>query len=164
MGRESKESKRYTKEDDEFLLNYVQQKGDNPSTWRELCKVLGVDKRYLKKKHALLTINKIWKRGPYTKEEDEIILKYVTLHGNKIETFKNLAIKLNRPYQQSIAVRYDYLLRPSPKPKSSWTVDEDKHLLEVLFRVNKRNLNFLLLCKQIIFSSINVPKISSNYM
>ena len=83
------------------------------------------------------------KRGPYTKEEDEVILKMVEQNGNNNETFKDLATKLNRQRFSDIKKRHEFLMMPPSKPKSNWTVDEDKILLEILFKVNKNSI-FLL--------------------
>ena len=83
-------------------------------------------------------IEKTWNRGPFTKEEDELILKGVKIYGNEIETFKDLAINLNRPYHLNIKTRYELLMNKQSKTPSNWTIDDDKHLIELLFKVNKK--------------------------
>ena len=142
--RESKEMKRYTDEDDKFLFEYVQTNGNNQNTFSELAKLFGVTKRSIQRRHDILMDENTWNRGPFTKEEDELILKDVNVFGNNTETFKKLAVNLNRPYSISIKKRYEWLINKPSKNPSYWTLEEDKHLMEVLFKVNKSFiLNYL---------------------
>ena len=85
-----------------------------------------------------MTNESTWNRGPFTKEEDELILREVKLYGETIETFKNLAINLNRRLHSHIKRRHELLMNKPSKPPSNWTIDEDKHLIELLFKVNKK--------------------------
>jgi hypothetical protein len=134
--RELKEKKRYTDEDDKFICEYVKKNGDNENTWSELAKVFGVANRSVQRRHDSVTDENTCNRGPFTKEEDKLILTEVKLYGNTIETFKSLAINLNRLYPSSIKRRYEFLMNEPSKPPSYWTVEEDKQLIEVLFKVN----------------------------
>ena len=144
--RESKEMKRYTDEDDKFLCEYVQKNGNNQNTFSELAKLFGVTKGNIQSRHNLLTDENTWNRGPFTKKEDKQILKNVNVFGNNTETFKKLAVNLNRPYHTVIKIRYEWLMNKPSKPQSFWTLEEDKHLIEVLFKVNKKLHFKLFIC------------------
>jgi len=141
--RESKEIKRYTDEDDKFLCEYVQKNGNNQNTFRELAKLFGVPRQSIQNRHNLLTDKNTWNRGPFTKEEDEQILKNVNVFGNNNETFKELAVNLNRPYYTTIKRRYEWLMNKPSKNLVYWTLEEDKHLIEVLFKKKPNDLKDL---------------------
>ena len=157
--RDSKEMKRYSDEDDKYIIRYIKKNGDNPNSWNELGILFGVLKQSVKTRHDLLTNKKNTKLGPYTKEEDEVILKMVELHGNNTETFKDLATKLNRQYYTGIKDRHEFLMKPPLKPKSNWTIDEDKILLETVFKVNKKILYFPLAMQRIIITIVIITLI-----
>merc|ERR1712218_320817 len=53
------------------------------------------------------------------------------------------ATKLDRPDWQSIERRHEYLLNPPSKLNSTWTIEEDEVLLNVLFKVTNRDINNL---------------------
>ena len=75
-------------------------------------------------------------KGAFTKAEDNIILNDVKIHGNELQTFKNLSKKLNRPRPGDIKSRYEYLQnKPSKKP-GPWQIEEDQMLMEHFFQVN----------------------------
>ena len=134
INRDTKETKRYTEEDDNFILTYVEKNGESKTTWQVLATKLGVDQpRSIKSHYHQLLENFV--KGKYTKEEDEIIFNYVNIHGNNPQTFKKLRAKLNRELHV-IKRRYEYLQnKPSKKP-GPWEIGEDMMLMEQVFQVN----------------------------
>ncbi len=71
--------------------------------------------------------------GLYSKEEDQIILEEVAKCGETLETWKNLASKLERSYPSTIKRRYILLTHGKTFYQGRWNSTEDKILIEALF-------------------------------
>ena len=137
INRDTKETKRYTEEDDNFILIYVEKNGESKTTWQELATKFGVDEPSSIKSHYHQLLENFVK-GKYTKEDDEIILNYVKIHGNSFPTFKKLRAKLNRANASDIKRRFEYLqTKPSKRP-GPWEIEEDTMLIKHFFKVNGR--------------------------
>ena len=134
--RDTKETKRYTEEDDNFILTYVEKNGESKTTWQELATKYGVDQPRSIKLHYHKLFQNIVK-GKYTKEEDEIIFNYVNIHGNNPQTFKKLCKQLNRE-SNNIKKRFEYLQNKPSKTPGPWEIGEDMMLMEQVFQVNDR--------------------------
>ena len=133
--RDVKETKRFTEEDDSFILNYVEKNGESKTTWQELATKLGSDHPQTVENHYH-NLQKTYVKGKFTKAEDKIILNYVKIHGDSVQTYKKLSVKLNRPANGNIRRRFEYLQnKPSKKP-GSWEIDEDQMLMEHIFQVH----------------------------
>ena len=133
--RDVKETKRFTEEDDNFILNYVEKNGESKTTWQELATKLGSDHPQTVENH-FFNLQKTHVKGKFTKAEDKIILNYVKIHGDSIQTYKKLSVKLNRPVIGNIRRRFEYLQnKPSKKPVS-WVIDEEQMLMEHIFQVH----------------------------
>ena len=74
-------------------------------------------------------------KGAFTNKEDRIILKEVEKTGNRVDTFKALAKKLNRPYSHNIQVRFEYLQNKPSRERGGWTLEDDRVFLEEIFQV-----------------------------
>ena len=136
INRDTKEMKRFTEEDDNFILSYVEKNGESKTTWQELATKFGVDKpRSIKLHYHKLFENFV--KGKFTKAEDEIILNYVKIQGNNPQTFKNLSKKLNRELN-NIKPRFEYLQNKPSKRPSPWEIEEDTMLIKHFFKVNDR--------------------------
>ena len=74
--------------------------------------------------------------GKYTEGEDKIILEKVQTNGDDISVFKGLCLELNRNPQwwKNIRLRYKYLLQHKDLNFGKWTPDEEKVVIEKLFR------------------------------
>ena len=132
--RDVKDSKRFTEEDDNFILGYVEKNGEYKTTWKELATKFGLGHLKSIKDHYHRLPKKYVKRK-FTKAEDKVILNYVNVHGDKLQTYKKLGEKLNRMHHNNIRARFEYLQnKPSKKP-CSWGIDEDKMLMEHIFQV-----------------------------
>ena len=83
--------------------------------------------------HNLL---KDYVKGKFTKAEDKIILNDVKIHGNNLQTFKNLSKKLNRPSPKDIKRRFEYMQNMPSKKPGPWQIEEDQMLMEHFFQVN----------------------------
>ena len=142
INRDTKEAKRLTEEDDNFILTYVEKNGESKTTWQELATKLGADHPYSIQRHYH-NLLKNFVKGKFTKEEDKIILNYVKIHGNNTQTFKNLREELNRSSTTSIRKRIEYLQNKPSKKRSSWQIEEDIMLMEHFFQVNDRFHQFL---------------------
>ena len=81
------EKKRFTEEDGNFILSYVEKNGESKKTWEDLATRFGmyypfnVEKHY----HGLL---KKCVRGKFTKAEDQIILNDVNRTENSLTYYK----------------------------------------------------------------------------
>ena len=133
--RDTKEIKRFTEEDSNFILTYVEKNGESQTTWQELAIKFEMDHpRSIEIHYNNLLKNYV--KGKFTKAEDKIILNDVEIHGNELQTFKNLGKKLNRSHPHQIRDRFEYLQnKPSKKP-GPWQIEEDQMLMEHFFQVN----------------------------
>ena len=137
INRDTKEAKRLTEEDDNFILTYVEKNGESKTTWQELATKFGADHPSSIKRHYD-NLLKNFVKGKFTKEEDKIILNYVKIHGNNTQTFRNLREELNRCNSGNIRRRLEYLQnKPSKKP-GAWQIEEDMILMEHFFQVNNQ--------------------------
>ena len=142
INRGTREIKRFTEEDDNFILNYVEKNGESKTAWKELATKLGTDHPISIKYHYDKMV-KNFVKGKYTTEEDKIILNHVKIHGNNYQTFKNLREELNRSSTTSIEKRIEYLQnKPSKKP-GAWQIEEDIILMEHFFQVYDQFHQFL---------------------
>ena len=142
INRNTKETKRFTEEDDNFILTYVEKNGESKTTWQELATKLGSDHPQSIKSHYH-NLLKNFVKGKYTKKEDKIILDYVKINGNSTQTFRNLRKELNRGYSNTIRTRFEYLQNKPSKKRSPWQIEEDIMLMEHFFQVNNRFYQFL---------------------
>ena len=133
--RDTKEKKRFTKEDDNFISSYVEKNGKSKTTWQELAAKLGMDHPYSIKQHHNLMV-KNYVKGKFTIEEDKIILDDVKIHGNNLETFQKLSKKLNRINHNPIKERFEYLQNKPSKKRSHWGIDEDQLLIQHILQVH----------------------------
>ena len=133
--RDIKEKKRFTEEDDNFILSYVEKNGKSKTTWLELATQLGMDHPYSIEQHHNLMI-KSYVKGKFTVEEDKIILDDVKIHGNNLETFRKLSKKLNRINHNPIQQRFQYLQNKPSKKRSHWGIDEDQLLIQHILQVH----------------------------
>ena len=134
INRDTKETKRFTEEDNNFILTYVEKNGESTTTWQELATKLGADHPYSIQRHYHYLL-KNFVKGKFTKEEDKIILNYVKVHGSNTQTFKNLREKLNRSAISSIQNRIKYLQNKPSKKRGAWQIEEDMMLMEHIFQV-----------------------------
>ena len=140
--RDTKEIKRFTEEESNYIQTYVEKNGKSKTTWQELAIKFGMDHPG-SIKHHYNNLLKNCVKGKFTETEDEIILNYVKLHGKNTQTFRNLREELNRSSTTSIRKRIEYLQnKPSKKP-GSWKIEEDVMLMEHFFQVNDRFHQFL---------------------
>jgi hypothetical protein len=142
MSRDTKETKRFTEEDDNFILNYVEKNGESKTTWQELATKLGADHPHNIKRHYH-NLLKNFVKGKFTKEEDKIILNYVKIHGKNTQTFRNLREELHRRSTSSIRNRIEYLQNKPSKKTGAWEIEEDRMLMEHFFQDNPNKINDL---------------------
>ena len=143
INRDTAETKRFTKKDDNFIKSYVEKNGESKTTWQELSIKLGTDDPKTIELHYHNMFENFVK-GRYTKEEDQIILNDVKIHGNNIQTFKTICAKLNRLAYTNIMKRFDILQNKPAKKPGRWEIDEDQLLMEHIFQVhNKSKMYFM---------------------
>ena len=134
INRDTKEIKRFTEEESNYIQTYVENNGQSKTTWQELAIKLDKDRWTIERHHHKLLEN--YTKGKFTKAEDNIILNDVKIHGNNLQTFKGLCKKLNRRDSSLIRNRFEYLQnKPSKKP-GPWQIEEDQMLMEHFFEVN----------------------------
>ena len=142
INRDTMEIKRFTEEDNDFIQTYVEKNGESKTTWQDLAIKFGMDHPHNIKNHYHKLLEN-YVKGAFTKAEDKIILNDVEIHGNELQTFKNLGKKLNRSPPHQIRDRFEYLQnKPSKKP-GPWQIEEDQMLMEHFFQVNDRFHQFL---------------------
>ena len=132
--RDIKEKKRFTEEDDNFILNYVEKNGESKTTWQELVTKLGLDHPQSVENHYH-NLLKNYVKGKFTKAEDKVILNDVKIHGDNLQTYKKLCDKLNRPFTNNIRRRFEYLQNKPSTKQGSWEIEEDQMLMEHIFQV-----------------------------
>ena len=101
----------YSDEDIKFIVEQVQLKGDVSETWVFIAKKLGKRNpehvKYFYHNYILQTPRV---KGPFTPEEDEIILRYVKEHGTIRKSFRDLAKELGRGSASSVQSRYNKIV------------------------------------------------------
>ena len=133
--RDVKDTKRFTEEDDDLISDYVEKNGESKTTWQELATKFGLDQPQTIKTHYH-RVQKEYVKGKFTKAEDKIILNYVKIHGDNLQTYKMLGDKLYRPFINNIRRRFEYLQNKPSKKTGSWEIDEDQMLMEHIFQVH----------------------------
>ena len=132
-----KESRHYTKEQDELILARVKKTGyDNPETWKSLAKDFNMERPQAIKRRCDLLLRRgtgtLQHRG-FTKEDDALILQKVEEMGYGIETWKTLAHELDRDqtpdYLKVIQRRYDLITNRDIKEKKWFTEEDDNFIL-----------------------------------
>ena len=142
-----KRGRKYTEEDDQLIIEFVNLYGYNDLTFERAASELNryrgtyVKERYdklMKERGIELPVFekiklKIHRKRKYTEEEDIIIKDYVMTHGYSIDTFKKLSIQLGRPRWDKIRDRFEIIT-------NELDVHEDKNdelkSLEVIRRKN----------------------------
>ena len=132
--RDTKEQKRFTEEDDNFILNYVEKNGESKTTWQEIATKFGLDHPYNIERHYH-NLQKNYVKGKFTKVEDRVILNDVKIDGDNLQTYKKLSVKLNRPFTNNIRRRFEYLQNKPSTKEGSWEIEEDQMLMEHIFQV-----------------------------
>ena len=141
INRDTKEIKRLTEEQSNYIQIYVEKNGESKTTWQELAIKFGTDRSTIERHHHKLL--ETYAKGKFTKAEDKIILTDVKIHGNNLQTFKNLCKIINRRDPHQIRNRFEYLQdKPSKKP-GPWQIEEDQMIMEHFFQVNNRFNQFL---------------------
>ena len=156
---------KYTPEEVELILNYVDLYGCNSSTFKILEEELGRYYKNIQVKYynlkRLTTIEQSETRRLYrrfSKADDEMILKYIEKHGGHDYVFLELASELNLRYVQQVKTRFSKLTsgnslprekartkrkngvttdtsKHESEPRKVWTIEEDKQLLDIVFQV-----------------------------
>jgi len=87
-----------------------------------------------------------WKKGKFSKDEDEIILKEVEASGENCKTFQKLAEVLKRP-AKNISDRYYEQIKREGLKAGSWNLADYEQFLEFVFRAertsNKSGIDYI---------------------
>ena len=141
ISRETKETKRFTGDEDKMIIRFVKKNGDGKSTWDKLAIKLGMNDRnsaqHLKARHDLLLVKDNIVTGAFSEEEDRTILNDVEKYGNNLVTFKELSKKLNRHKHQTIRGRFEWLQNRPSEPPGTWNFYQDQMLIEHIFQVHR---------------------------
>ena len=125
--------KGYSEYDKRLIIKQVELKGNAPKTWEFIAKKVGKTKKSVKEFYfnSILRTPKV--NGPFSSEEDEIILRHVEANGKYNKSFKDLAKDLDRCSPASIRLRHDKLTSTNHfdiKAKQKvWELDEDMSLI-----------------------------------
>ena len=141
ISRETKETKRFTEDDDKLIMRLVKKHGEGKSTWDKLAIKLGMNDRgsahVIQRRHDLLLVKDNFVTGAFTEEEDRIILNDVETYGDNLQTFKELCNKLNRHQHSTIRRRFELLQNMPSEPPGAWNVCQDQMLIEHIFQVHR---------------------------
>ena len=132
--RDTKEIKRFTEEESNYIQTYVEKNGESKTTWQELAIKFGMNHPGNIKQHYN-NLRKDHVKGKFTKAEDKVILNDVKIHGDNLQTYKKLCDKLNRPFTNNIRRRFEYLQNKPSTKEGSWEIEEDQMLMEHIFQV-----------------------------
>ena len=138
--------KGYTEEDKKFIIKQVALKGDFPETWVFIAKELG---KKIPEVVKLFYYNYILQtpkvKGPYTPEEDRIILRHVQANGRTKKSFSDLAKELGRGSFSSVKSRHSRLVGGNEfevtTKRKAWELDEDKSLIDHLYHIEEIKLD-----------------------
>ena len=136
ISRDTKETKRFTEEDDKLIMKFVTRHGEGKNTWEKLA--VKFNMKYannVKRRYDHLVIKDNIVTGAFTKEEDRVILSEVEKYGENSQTFKNLCEKLNR--RGHIRERFECLQNEPSQKTGPWSFNEDQILIENIFQVHK---------------------------
>ena len=150
--------KNFSPVEDSLIIAYVKKFGDTNTTFKALCEHL--DRKHyriikLRHKRLIEDANSLLlsqfprqssaKYTFFTKEEDEIILKYISDNGDHIEAYKLLSKQLNRKYWSVIRDRHRRLtipynslekpIRQNPPNRKMFSLEEDRQLMKCVFKV-----------------------------
>ena len=141
ISRETKEKKRFTEDEDKMIIRFVKKNGDGKSTWEKLAIKLGRNDRNsannLQARYDLLLVKDNIVTGPFTEEEDRIILNNVEKYGDTLQTFKELCKRFSRHHHQTIRNRFELLQNMPSEPSGAWNVSQDQMLIEHIFQVHR---------------------------
>ena len=137
--------KGYTEEDKKFIIEQVALKGDFPETWVFIAKELG---KKIPETVKLFYYNYILQtpkvKGPYSPEEDKIILRHVKANGRTKKSFSELAKELGRGSFKSVKSRHSRLVVSNEfevnTKRKAWELDEDKSLIHHLYKIEDLQL------------------------
>ena len=116
----------WTPEEDELLRNLVSQ--TQPNSWSLIAKYFPnkTSPQIAGRWEKVLNPNLV--KGSWTREEDEVVLKYVAEHGDK--DWAKLALLLNGRTGKQCRERFKNHLDPNVH-RSAWTPEEDQLLIDL---------------------------------
>ena len=131
-----------TEDEDKLIVRFVRKHGEGKSTWEKLAIKLNIkhpNSAYVvERRHDVLVVKDSIVTGPFTAEEDRIIISDVENYGDNLQTFKSLCVKLNRRIiASSIKRRFEWLRDKPSKPPGPWSFCEDQILIQHMFQVSK---------------------------
>jgi len=134
--------KGYSEDDKKFIIKQVERKGDIPETWEFIAKKLGKAPKTVQDFYFSSILHTPKVKGPFSSEEDEIILRHVEANGKHDKSFKDLAKDLGRVSPASIRIRHKKLISTNhfeiTAKQKEWELDDDKKLIKHV--LNIRNI------------------------
>ena len=126
----------YTAEEDAIILKRVKEMGyENIETWQTIAKELNreiIAPQYLnciRFRYDLIISRDTKEAKRFTEEDDKLIMRFVTRHGEEKSTWEKLAVKLNMKYAYSVQRRYDLLVIKDNIVTGAFTEEEDRMIL-----------------------------------
>ena len=137
--------KGYSDDDKKLIIKRVEWKGDIPETWEFLAKKLGKTPTSVKSFYFSSILHTPKVNGPFSAEEDEIILRHVEANGKNSMSFIDLAKELGRCSPASIKIRHKKLISTNhfeiTAKQKEWKLDDDKTLLKHVLNIRKIKAN-----------------------
>ena len=130
------EKRMYTAEEDAIIIKIVTEMGyENVETWKTIAKELNREiisplySNRIRDRYDLITSRETSEVKRFTEEDDKLIMKFATRHGEGKTTWEKLAVKLNIKYPQSVKNRYDHLVIKDDIVTGAFTEEEDRVIL-----------------------------------
>ena len=146
----------YTAEEDAIIIIRVKQMGyENIETWKTIAKELNreiIAPQYLnciRYRYDLIISRDTKEAKRFTEEDDKLIMRFVTRHGEEKSTWEKLAVKLNMKYPHSIKNRYDLLVVKDNIVTGAFTEEEDRMILSEVETYGDNLKTFNNLCEKL---------------
>lgn len=127
LNKITKINSRWTEDEDILLTLLIQ--SEQFTRWREIALRIPLKTTFQCKYRWTKILKPGLKKGPWTKEEDEILLAFVKQQGSR--NFQHASKLLNGRSPKQCYERYINALNPKVK-KGDWTIDED-YMIFLLF-------------------------------
>ena len=138
----------YSRSDDKAIIYGVENSGDNKETFITVAQSLGVpDYRDVEIRYRKLLLSNTMVKGPFSQEEDQLMLQHIDENGQSETSLKELARILKRGSWKSVKSRLALLKSTNEydKKKSSqfskWTLEEDRMLIKYILSLTGNEAN-----------------------
>ena len=154
-------SGRFSSKEDDLIIYFVKQYGDNIETFKLLAGEFIIQRKYtaIKDRYAKICSGNMnndtsykQRNKPFSKTDDIEILRYVECYGNSPKVFHALALELQRDHWTCVRTRY-YRIKQNPgaeiKDRAAYSEEEDKLILEYIEKYGNCKDAYDRLCQEL---------------